>query len=32
MVKHDIWKKERNLENVKEVIAKFEERMNAEIR
>jgi len=32
MVKHDIWKRERNLENVKEVIAKFEERMNAEIR
>ena len=32
MVEHNIWEREKNLGNVKEVVAKFEGRMNAEIR
>ena len=29
---HDTWEREENLENVKEVVAEFEERVNAEVR
>jgi len=29
---HDTWKKEEDLENAKEVMAKFEGRINAEVR
>jgi len=31
-VEHDTWEKEEDLGNTKEVIAEFEERMNAEVR
>ena len=29
---NDIWKKEEDLENVKKLVDKFEERLNAEVR
>ena len=32
MTKHNLWKREEDLDNAKEVVAKFERRMNAEIR
>jgi len=32
MVEHDSCKKEKDLENTKEVVAEFERRMNVEIR
>ena len=32
MVEHNTWKREEDLENTKEVVAKFERRMNAEVR
>ena len=32
MVEHDIWEREENLENAKEVVAEFERRMNTEVR
>ena len=32
MAEHDNWKKEKNLENTKEVVAKFKEKINAEVR
>ena len=32
IVKHDSWKKEKDLENTKEVIVEFEKRINIEIR
>jgi len=32
MVELDIWERKKNLENVKEVIAEFEGRINAEVR
>ena len=32
MVEHDIQKKKKDLENVKEVIVEFEEKMNIEVR
>ena len=32
MVKHDSWEREKDLENTKEVVAEFEERMSIEIR
>ena len=32
MAEHDSWKREEDLENVKEVVAKFEKRVNAEVR
>jgi len=32
MVKHNSWKKEKDLENAKEIVAEFEERLNAEVR
>ena len=31
IVEHDTWKREKDLENAKEVVAKFKERMNAEV-
>ena len=31
-VEHDIWEREENLKNMKEVVVEFEERMNAEVR
>ena len=31
MVEHDSWKREEDLENAKEVVAKFEGRINAEV-
>jgi len=31
-VKHDSWKKEEDLENVKEVVVEFKKRMNMEVR
>jgi len=31
-VEHDSWKKEENLENAKELVAEFEERINAKVR
>jgi len=32
MVEHDIWEKEKNLENTREAVEKFEGRMSAEVR
>ena len=32
MVKHDSWEREKDLENTKEVVAEFEERMSIEVR
>jgi len=32
MAKHDSWEREENLENAKEVVAEFEERVNIEVR
>ena len=32
MAEHDSWKREEDLENVKEVVAEFEKRVNAEVR
>ena len=32
MVEHDSWEKEEDLENTKEVVAKFERRMSIEVR
>jgi len=32
MVEHDTWEREEDLENTREAIEKFEERMSAEIR
>jgi len=31
-VEYNTWKREEDLENTKEVVAEFEERMNAEVR
>jgi len=31
-VEHDLWEKKEYLENIKEVVAEFERRMNAEVR
>jgi len=31
IVKHNGWKKEENLENTKEIVAEFEERLNTEV-
>jgi len=32
MAEHDIWEKEKNLENAREAVEKFERRMSAEVR
>ena len=32
MAEHNTWKKKKDLENVKKVIAKFERRMSAKVR
>jgi len=32
IVEHDTWEREENLENIKEVVAKFEKRMSVEVR
>jgi len=32
IVKHDSWEREKDLENTKDVVAEFEERMSIEIR
>ena len=32
IVKHDSWEREKDLENTKEVVAEFEERMSIEVR
>ena len=32
IVEHDSWKREEDLENTKEVVAKFERKINAEVR
>ena len=32
MVKHDNWEREKDLENTKKVIAKFERKLNIEVR
>ena len=32
MAEHDTWERKENLGNVKEMLEKFEERMNAEVR
>ena len=32
MVEHNSWKREEDLENIKEVVAEFEKRVNAEVR
>ena len=32
IVKYNSWKKKKNLENTKEVVAEFEERLNTEVR
>ena len=32
MAEHDSWKREEDLENVKEVVVEFEKRINAEVR
>ena len=32
MAEHDIWKREKDLENTKDVVAKFERRVNIEVR
>ena len=32
MAKYNSWKREEDLENTKEVVAEFEERVNAEVR
>ena len=32
IVEHDTWEREENLENTKEVVAKFEKRMSVEVR
>jgi len=32
MAEHDSWKKEKDLENAKELVAKFEKRINAKVR
>jgi len=32
MVEHDIWEREEDLENTKEVVAEFGRRMNTEVR
>ena len=31
-MKHDTWKREKNLENIKKVVAEFEGRISAEVR
>ena len=32
IVEHDSWEKEEDLENIKEIVAEFEERLDAEVR
>ena len=32
MAEYDIWERKQNLENVKKVVAKFEERLSVEVR
>ena len=32
MVEHDIWKKEKNLKNIKEVVVEFERKMSIKVR
>jgi len=32
MVEYDSWKKEKNLENTKELVTEFEEKINTEVR
>ena len=32
MVEHDIWKREKNLKNIKEVVVEFERRMSIKVR
>jgi len=32
MAEYDIWERKENLENVKKVVAKFEERLSVEVR
>ena len=32
MAKHDTWKKKKNLENIKKIIAEFERKINTEVR
>ena len=32
MVEHNTWEREEDLENAKEIVVEFEERINAEIR
>jgi len=32
MIEYNTWEKEKDLENTKEVVAKFERRMNTEVR
>jgi len=32
MIEHNTWKREENLENTKEVVVEFEERINKEVR
>ena len=31
-VKHDSWKREKDLENAKKVVAEFKERLNADVK
>ena len=32
MVEHDIWKRKKNLKNIKEVVVEFERRMSIKVR
>jgi len=32
MIEYNTWEKEKDLKNIKEVVAKFERRMNTEVR
>ena len=32
MVEHDIWKREKNLKNIKEVVVEFERKMSIKVR
>ena len=32
MIEHNLWEKEKDLENTKEVVVKFERRLNAEVK
>ncbi len=32
MIEHDIWKREKNLKNIKEVVVEFERRMSIKVR